>query len=247
MNTGPGEPWQVVRNGHGLLRTKGTHSMDISEWCHASNRVRALWHALSPSTRLRKRLTWSYGENDSGPWTPVCTLTSVLTNTLQLAQSTPGQPAAYTGWPVKREHVEVGIFQRTRNLWLWHQADYATPTGLPHGGHCLLSPRPDNGLRHRHRLCQALGGHNLTDIRLLVEGQVWRWAKKCSRFPNYTTLYQYNIGSPLLLWTPCQCFKCWLLDTFPKRESVFYIPTWRKSMASQWFAYLRPLAWSRDK
>ena len=27
----------------------------------------------------------------------------------------------------------------------WHQADHATPTGLPHDGHCLLSPRPDYG------------------------------------------------------------------------------------------------------
>ena len=53
----------------------------------------------------------------------------------------------------------------------WHQADHATPTGLPHDGHCLLSPRPDTGVRHRHRLCQALGGHGLTNIRLLVEGQ----------------------------------------------------------------------------
>ena len=26
------------------------------------------------------------------------------------------QPVTYTGWPVKSEHVEVGIFQRTRNL-----------------------------------------------------------------------------------------------------------------------------------
>ena len=55
------------------------------------------------------------------------------------------QPAAYTGWPVKSEHVEVWIFQRTRNLLLWHRADHATPTGLPHDVHCLLSPRPDNG------------------------------------------------------------------------------------------------------
>ena len=56
-----GERWQVVRNGHGKLRTKGTHSMDISEWCHASNCGRALWHALSQSTRLRKLPVWSYG------------------------------------------------------------------------------------------------------------------------------------------------------------------------------------------
>ena len=32
-----------------------------------------LQNALSPSTRRRKLLTWSYGENDSIPWTPVCT------------------------------------------------------------------------------------------------------------------------------------------------------------------------------
>ena len=30
-----GERWQVVRNRHGKLRTKDTHSMDIPEWCHA--------------------------------------------------------------------------------------------------------------------------------------------------------------------------------------------------------------------
>ena len=35
---------------------------------------------------------WSYGENDSSPWTPVCTLTSALTNISQLAQRIPGQP-----------------------------------------------------------------------------------------------------------------------------------------------------------
>ena len=40
------------------------------------------------------------------------------------------QPVAYTGWPVKSKYVKVWIFQRTRNVWLWHQADHATPTGL---------------------------------------------------------------------------------------------------------------------
>ena len=44
---------------------------------------------LSPSTRLRKLPAWSYGENDSSPWTPECILTSMLTNTSQLAQITP--------------------------------------------------------------------------------------------------------------------------------------------------------------
>ena len=134
-----------------MLWTKGTHSMDISEWCHASNRVRALWHALSSSTRLRKLPDWSYGENDSSPWTPECILTSVLTNTSQLAQRIPGQPGRHSTGCVHRLAGQEwtcwsGFFpQRTRNLWLWHQADHATPTGLPRDGHCLLSPRPDNG------------------------------------------------------------------------------------------------------
>ena len=43
-------------------------------------------------SRWRKPLAWSYGENDSSPWTPVCTLTSALTNISQLAQRIPGQP-----------------------------------------------------------------------------------------------------------------------------------------------------------
>ena len=44
----------------------------------------------------------SYGENDSSPWTPVCTLTSVLTNTSQLAQITPGQPGRHSTGCVHR-------------------------------------------------------------------------------------------------------------------------------------------------
>ena len=145
-----GERWQVVRNGLDKLRTKGTHSMDISEWCHAWNRGRALSNALSPSTRRRKPLAWSYGENESSPWTPVCTLTWALTPSpswrrKSLDNLEGSQPVAFTGWPVKSEYYKVRIFQRTRNVWLWHQADHATPTGLPHDGHCLLSPRPGNG------------------------------------------------------------------------------------------------------
>ena len=48
----------------GGIKTKGTHSMDRSEWCHASNRGRDLWHALSQPTRLRKLPAWSCGENE---------------------------------------------------------------------------------------------------------------------------------------------------------------------------------------
>ena len=50
----------------------------------------------------RKLFAWSYGENDSSPWTPVCTLTSVLTNTSQLAQITPGQPGRHSTGCVHR-------------------------------------------------------------------------------------------------------------------------------------------------
>ena len=68
----------------------------------ASNRGKALWHALSPSTRLRKLPAWSYGENDSSPWTPECIWTSVLTNTSQLAQRIPGQPGRHSTGCVHR-------------------------------------------------------------------------------------------------------------------------------------------------
>ena len=93
---------QVVRNGHGKLRTKGTHSIDISEWCHAWNRGRASSNALTPSTRRWNPLAWSYGENDSSPSTPVYTLISVLTNTSQLAQRIPGQPGRHSTGCVHR-------------------------------------------------------------------------------------------------------------------------------------------------
>ena len=59
-------------------------------------------NAQSPSTRQRQLFAWSYGENDSSPWTPVCTLTSVLTNTSQLAQITPGQPGRHSTGCVHR-------------------------------------------------------------------------------------------------------------------------------------------------
>ena len=66
------------------------------------------------TTAKAVRLRVMDGENDSSPWTPVCTLTPVPTNTSQLVQRTPGQlegtePVAYTGWPVKSEHVKLGI------------------------------------------------------------------------------------------------------------------------------------------
>ena len=54
------------------------------------------------STRLRKLPAWSYGENDSSPWTPECILTSVLTNNSQLAQRIPGQPGRHSTGCVRR-------------------------------------------------------------------------------------------------------------------------------------------------
>ena len=46
----------------------------------------------------------SHGENDSSPWTPVCTVTSMLTNTFQLAKRTAGQPARHSN----RLRTQVG-------------------------------------------------------------------------------------------------------------------------------------------
>ena len=36
-------------------------------------------------------------------------------------------------------------FSNEQETYDWHQADHATSTGLPHVGHCLLTPGPDNG------------------------------------------------------------------------------------------------------
>ena len=76
--------------------------MGILELCHAWNRGTVTSNALSPSTRRRKLLAWSSGENDSSPWTPVCTLTSVLKNTFKLAQRIPGQPGRHSTGCVHR-------------------------------------------------------------------------------------------------------------------------------------------------
>ena len=75
--------------------TDQRHPLNGHRRCHTWNHTRASSNALSPSTRRRKPLAWSYGENDSSPWMPVCTLTSVLTNTFQLAQRFPGQPGRH--------------------------------------------------------------------------------------------------------------------------------------------------------
>ena len=128
---------------------QSTHSMDISEWCHAWNRTRASSNALNPLTQQRKLLAWSYGENDSSPWTPVCTFISADEH-LPAGADNP-----WTTWKaLNRLRAQVGLPRV--NVLKWglsneqetcgrHQADHATPTGLPHDGHCLLSPGHDNG------------------------------------------------------------------------------------------------------
>ena len=105
-----------------------------------------LCHALSQSTRQRKLFAWSYGENDSSPWTPVCTLTSVLTNTSQLAQRIPGQPGRHsTGWvhrladqewtcwsgdfPTNKKPVTVASGRPCNTYW---SAPWWTLPALPH-------------------------------------------------------------------------------------------------------------------
>ena len=55
-----------------------------------------------PIDTTTKAARLSYGENDSSPWTPECILTSVLTNTSQLAQRNPGQPGRHSTGCVPR-------------------------------------------------------------------------------------------------------------------------------------------------
>ena len=54
------------------------------------------------------------------------------------------QPVAYTGWPVKSEHVR-GDFPTNKKRVTVASGRPCNNTGLPNDGHCLLSPIPDNG------------------------------------------------------------------------------------------------------
>ena len=146
LNDTSGERWQVVRNGHSKLRTKDTHSKDIWEWCHAWNRGRASSNALSLSTRRRamQRTTRSPGRQ----WTPYrqCWRTPPSWHRESLDNLDGTQPVAYTGWPVESEHVKVGIFQRTKNLWLWIRQTMQHRLVCPMmDTACMLSTWTDNG------------------------------------------------------------------------------------------------------
>ena len=58
----------------GYLKPTHTNSLPVLAGIAPSDIRRASSKALSPSTRRRKLPAWSYGEKDSSPWTPVCTL-----------------------------------------------------------------------------------------------------------------------------------------------------------------------------
>ena len=109
-----GERWQVVRNGNGKLRMNGTHSMDISELCHAWNRGRVSSNAQGPSTRQRKLFAWSYGENDSSPWTPV----SVHLNISADEHLPAGADYPWTTWKaLNRLRTQVGRSRVNMSKW----------------------------------------------------------------------------------------------------------------------------------
>ena len=55
-----------------------------------------------PITTTAKAARLELWKERLGPWTPLCTLTSVLTNTSQLAQRTPGQPGRHSAGCVHR-------------------------------------------------------------------------------------------------------------------------------------------------
>ena len=111
-NETSGERWKVVRNGHGKVRMKGTQSMDISR----KSFIKCTEPINTTAKAARMELWRALLDVECA-----CILTSVLTNTFQLAQRTPQplggtQPVAYTCWPGKSEHAKVGIFKRNRHL-----------------------------------------------------------------------------------------------------------------------------------
>ena len=107
---------------HGPKRQHVGRSTDISQWCHAWNRGGALSDAASPSTRRKTSLACSYGERFESLDAIMCTLTRTPPRWRResLVNLEGARPAADTGWPVKSEHAQVGLLERSRNMWLWH-------------------------------------------------------------------------------------------------------------------------------
>ena len=99
----PGEWWQVVWKERTRQATDERHPLNghIGVVPRLKSR-KSFMLCTKPSTRLRKLPDWSYGENDSSPWTPECILTWVLTNTSQLVQRIPGQPGRHSTGCVHR-------------------------------------------------------------------------------------------------------------------------------------------------
>ena len=88
--------------------------------------------STKPINTTAKLPAWSYGENESSPWTPECILTSVLTNTSQLEQKNPGQPGRHSTGCVHRLAGQeltcwTGDFPSNKKpVTVWHQADHVT-------------------------------------------------------------------------------------------------------------------------
>ena len=141
--------------------------MDITDLCHAWNRGTVSSNALSPSTRRRKLLAWSYGENDLSSSMPVCTLISVSTD----EHLPTGTENPWTTWKaLNRLRTQVGRSRVNMSKWGYFQTKQRLVT--------VASGRPCNiywsaprwtlpALLNTWQYLMALGGHNLHDMRLV--------------------------------------------------------------------------------
>ena len=160
--------------------------------------------SLSPSTRRRKLPAWIYGENlDSSPWTPVCTLKSVLTNTSQLAQRTPGQLGIHSTGCVHRlagleSTCQSGVFKRPRNVWS------GTPSCNIYRSAPMMdtacSPTTRQQLMPSPSAVPGIGGGARFDWRTTHCGRIRiMMTVKCSN--QFSVIYKPNI---LLVWWACR-------------------------------------------
>ena len=142
-----GERWQVVRSGHGKLRMKGPLNGHLGVVPRLKSR-KSLIKCTEPINTTAKAARMELWRERLNPPDASVHLDISVDEHLPAGTENPwttwkslNKPVAYTCWPVKSEHVKVGIFKRSRNMWLWHHADHVTFTGLPHDEDCVLWQR----------------------------------------------------------------------------------------------------------
>ena len=117
-----GERWKVVRNGHGKLRTKTP-----TQWTSRSGAMpiksrKSFIKCTESINTTAKAAPVELWRERLEPMDARVHLHQCWRTPTSLGQRIPGQPGALNRLraqvrPVKSEHVKVGIFKRTRNVW----------------------------------------------------------------------------------------------------------------------------------